>query len=75
MIGAAFGILIVTIIHSEFLPLNVKKEPAGAKEYFFFSIAFIIGFSERFAMDIVSRTENAISGSSAASDTKEEKKS
>jgi hypothetical protein len=73
IIGAAFGILIVAIIHSDFLPLNVKKDPPGAKEYFFFSIAFIIGFSERFALDIVSRTENAITGSSATSDTKEEK--
>lgn len=75
IIGAAFGILIVTIIHSEFLPLSVKKDPAGSREYFFFSVAFIIGFSERFAVDIVSRTENAITGSRAASDTKEEKKS
>lgn len=75
IIGASFGVLIVAIIHSEFLPLNVKKEPPGSKEYFFFATAFIIGFSERFAMDIVSRTENAITGNSAASDTKEEKKS
>lgn len=62
IIGAAFGILIVTLISSNTLPLQVDEQTPGRKQYFFYSIAFIIGFSERFARDIVSRAERAIIG-------------
>jgi hypothetical protein len=62
IIGASFGVLIFALVSSQILPIATQEKP-GTKHYFFLSVAFIIGFSERFANDIVSRTEDAITGS------------
>ncbi|WP_190802679.1 hypothetical protein [Leptolyngbya sp. FACHB-261] len=60
IIGASFGILIFTLVTAEIFPFKIpQQESKGAA---FFALAFIIGFSERFANDIVSRTENSLSG-------------
>jgi hypothetical protein len=62
IIGASFGILLLTLISSNTLPIKVDENVPGKKQYFYYSVAFIIGFSERFARDIVSRAERAFIG-------------
>ncbi|WP_414586374.1 hypothetical protein [Scytonema sp. PCC 10023] len=62
IIGASFGILLVTLISSNTLPIKVDESIPGKKQYFYYSVAFLIGFSERFARDIVSRAERAFTG-------------
>ncbi|RCJ28573.1 hypothetical protein A6770_22770 [Nostoc minutum NIES-26] len=59
LIGTAFGILVFTIINSNIISTvqvprsNAESENSDVKYYFFFSIAFVIGFSERLADDII----------------------
>lgn len=63
LIGASFAILIFTLVSSNILPIDVEnQDQPGRRLYFFYSIAFLIGFSERFANDVVSRAENIIIG-------------
>lgn len=63
IIGASLGILVFTLTSSSILPIDIQDaDQSGKKQYFFYSIGFLIGFSERFANDIVSRAENAIAG-------------
>ncbi len=66
-IGTAFGLFLFTIINSNILPIikvpdsgNNTQRDSDIRYYFFFSIAFIIGFSERLAKDIIERTEDTI---------------
>ena len=61
IIGASFGILIFALVKSEIIPLEISEQK-GQEQFYFYSIAFIIGFSERLASDIISRTENSLSG-------------
>ncbi|WP_193193356.1 hypothetical protein [Nostoc sp. MG11] len=66
LIGTAFGILVFTIINSNIIStIQVPKsseEPRNTdiKYYFFFSIAFVVGFSERLADDIIQRAEGVV---------------
>ncbi|QHG16224.1 hypothetical protein [Nostoc sp. ATCC 53789] len=65
LIGTAFGILIFTIINSNIIstiqvPKSQEQEDTNIKYYFFFSIAFIVGFSERLADDIIQRAEGVV---------------
>lgn len=67
LIGTAFGLFLFTIISSNILPI-IKVPDTGINQqqnsdiryYFFFSIAFVVGFSERLAKDIIERTEDSI---------------
>lgn len=66
LIGTAFGLFLFTIINSNILPI-IKVPDSGSTQqssdiryYFFFSVAFIVGFSERLAKDIIERTEDTI---------------
>lgn len=59
-IGAGFGILILAIIEGGILPLKVESEPIGTKQFFYISVAFIMGFSERFAQDLVNKVAGSI---------------
>jgi len=57
IIGMAFALFILALVKSGWVPLDIKVE---TENYFFMAIAFIAGFSERFARDIVSSIETKI---------------
>jgi hypothetical protein len=60
MIGAVFGMFVFALTSSSFLPgtININKNDENTTRWFsILSIAFVVGFSERFAKDIVSQTE------------------
>lgn len=59
LIGAMFSLFILTVISSGILPLDYEIIEDKAF-YFFAAISFITGFSERFARDIIAKTEVAI---------------
>lgn len=67
LIGASFGILLFTISCSTISPLQIAQNATqqSTRGFTFFSLAFIVGFSERFAKDIISRTEGSLSGNSS----------
>ncbi|BAZ49416.1 hypothetical protein NIES4103_20280 [Nostoc sp. NIES-4103] len=66
LIGTAFGILVFTIINSNIIStIQVPRAGQDADKtdieyYFFFSIAFVVGFSERLAGDIIQRAESTL---------------
>jgi hypothetical protein len=67
LIGTAFGLFLFTIINSNILPIikvpdsgSISQESSDIRYYFFFSVAFMVGFSERLAKDIIERTEDTI---------------
>lgn len=73
LIGASFGVLVFTLICANISPIQLSPNAntPETKGFTFFSLAFLIGFSERFAHDIVSRAETSFSASSHANDTKQ----
>ncbi|MBD2255016.1 hypothetical protein [Nostoc parmelioides] len=73
LIGASFGILLFTISSSTISPIQLAQNATTdeTKGFTFFSLAFIVGFSERFAKDIISRTEGSMSGNSSTNKEKE----
>ncbi|QLE54999.1 hypothetical protein FD725_05430 [Nostoc sp. TCL26-01] len=66
LIGTAFGILVFTIVNSNIISTvrvpesNQSSEDNEIKYYFFFSLAFVVGFSERLAGDIIHRAESTL---------------
>lgn len=66
LIGTAFGLLLFTILSSNILPIikvpdsGTTQQSSDIRYYFFFSVAFMVGFSERLAKDIIERTEDSI---------------
>lgn len=72
LIGASFGILLFTISCSTMSPLQISQNAntESTRGFTFFSLAFIVGFSERFAKDIISRAENSVSNSSSIDESK-----
>lgn len=56
LVGVAFGLFFCALISGEFLPIKITKN----ENLFFVSIAFLAGFSERFARDMVGRAEGAV---------------
>lgn len=76
LIGTAFGILVFTIINSNIIstiqvPKSQELEDTNIKYYFFFSIAFVVGFSERLADDIIQRAEDVVIPSETVSKLQE----
>jgi hypothetical protein len=59
-VGAVFGLVMYVFLKSTLLPVAV---PTGAADqtFFFTSVAFLAGFSERFAQDIFLRSGRAVS--------------
>ncbi len=57
LIGVIFSIFISALVMSGFIPLNINTEN---DKYLFAIIGFLSGFSERFAKDIISKTEKSI---------------
>ncbi|MEW6497142.1 MAG: hypothetical protein AB1589_32265 [Cyanobacteriota bacterium] len=66
LIGASFGILLFTLSCSTMSPLQISENAntENTRGFTFFSLAFIVGFSERFAKDIISRAESTVSKTS-----------
>lgn len=69
LIGTSFGILVFAMINSNIISFPVLRVPTDsnnienidAKYYLFFTLAFLVGFSERLANDIVKRAEATLS--------------
>ncbi|MCC5610497.1 hypothetical protein LC612_28045 [Nostoc sp. CHAB 5834] len=66
LIGTAFGILIFAIINSNIISFPIfqgkgSDQNSDAKYFFFFTLAFLVGFSERLANDIVRKAEGTLS--------------
>jgi hypothetical protein len=57
IVGTAFALFIFSVLSSGLLPVAVPAEKA---HYFFAALSFVAGFSERFAQDVVSKTELAV---------------
>jgi hypothetical protein len=57
IVGTAFALFIFVVLSSGLLPVAIAPEKA---HYFFAALSFVAGFSERFAQDVVSRTELAV---------------
>ncbi|MBP7281872.1 MAG: hypothetical protein KBA66_09860 [Leptospiraceae bacterium] len=58
IIGVIFSMFVSALVMSGFIPLNITPEN---DKYLFAIIGFLSGFSERFAKDIISKTEKSIS--------------
>jgi hypothetical protein len=71
MIGAFFGILIFALLNSTLLPISISKDETKptTKWFGFMALAFVVGFSERFAKDIVSQTEKLVPGEAFSQNT------
>ena len=61
LIGVSFGILLLAISYSAVSPLHGSEDkfPPNTTAFTFFSLAFLAGFSERLAKDIVSQGEES----------------
>lgn len=57
VIGVFFAVFAAAFFMSGFIPISIKPE---SYKYFFASLGFLSGFSERFAKDIISRAEKTI---------------
>jgi hypothetical protein len=68
LIGSIFGAALIMLIHGGLLPIAGPAD-ATRQLYFYAGVAFLAGFSERWAQDMLSGTANRISG--ATRDTKE----
>jgi hypothetical protein len=65
IVGMAFAIFVFTILNAGIIPVDVPGPDNDPKEnLFFLAIAFVAGFSERFAKDIAKDTEARYSGRS-----------
>jgi hypothetical protein len=63
IVGMAFAIFVFAIFNSGIVPVDVMGPDNGPKEnLFFLAVAFIAGFSERFAKDIAEETEDRYGG-------------
>jgi hypothetical protein len=59
IIGMSFAMFVFACLNAGIFPLPLKWM-APAAGYFFLALAFVSGFSERFAQDIASRAESSI---------------
>ena len=57
IISVIFSLFISALVMSGFIPLNMN---GGNDKYLFAIIGFLSGFSERFAKDIISKTEKSV---------------
>jgi len=60
VIGIASALFMVIVLEAGLIPLGI--EDADRRVFFFLALAFVAGFSERLASDIVSRTEGKVLG-------------
>ncbi|MDB9315958.1 hypothetical protein PN462_22790 [Spirulina sp. CS-785/01] len=63
IIGSSFGLLVFALFNSGIISLQIlPSDNARGQEFFYSSLAFVIGFSERLAKDVIKRTENTLLG-------------
>jgi hypothetical protein len=61
IIGAVFALAVYALVASGLISMiDVPQDPVTAV-YFFIAVAFVAGFSERFAQDVLSATEGQLS--------------
>jgi hypothetical protein len=56
VIGGALGVALYVLLKAHFIPLAIPAASAPAAPYFFTAIAFLAGFSERWAQDTIVRS-------------------
>lgn len=59
VVGMFFALFIFAALSSGLIPVTIEL---GKERYFFIALSFVAGFSERFARDIVTKTEQKIAG-------------
>ena len=61
-IGAFLGMFLFTLISSNLLPITISRDEARPINRWlaFLAISFVVGFSERFANDVVSKAEQIV---------------
>jgi hypothetical protein len=59
VVGISFALFVFAVISSGLLPVAVNPEKS---RYFFAALSFVAGFSERFARDVVVKTEATVAG-------------
>lgn len=59
IVGALFALFIFAVVKSNLLPIEIPDDTEG---WFIVALSFIAGFSERFAPNILSSTEEGFSG-------------
>src|SRR6266487_3137351 len=69
LIGGIFGTAIYVLIQSDLLPIAGPTDPSK-QLYFFSGVAFIAGFSERWAQDMLSVTGDRLKATSEDQPTK-----
>lgn len=63
IIGSSFGLLVYAMFSSGIISVQiVPPTTARGAEFFFCSLAFVVGFSERLAKDVIKRTEDQFLG-------------
>ncbi|NEO86286.1 MAG: hypothetical protein F6J87_18825 [Spirulina sp. SIO3F2] len=63
IIGSSFGLLMYALFSSGVISVQiVPNNTARGTEFFFCSLAFVIGFSERLAKDVIKKTEERLLG-------------
>jgi hypothetical protein len=65
VIGGALGVALYVLLKAHFIPLEVPAASAAAAPYFFTAIAFLAGFSERWAQDTIVRSTPLATSTSA----------
>lgn len=70
-IGAFFGIFVFALISSTLLPITIYKDETKPINRWlaFLAIAFVVGFSERLANDVVSQVEQLVPGGKNSSES------
>ena len=59
IIGAGFALFVFAALSAKFIPRTVES---ARETYVFAALAFVAGFSERFASDLVSKTAQSFNG-------------
>lgn len=63
MVGAAFALFVFALIQSPIVPIDLPQpgpgEGANAEGFLYLALAFVAGFSERFASNLATRAEQS----------------
>lgn len=60
VIGMSFALFVFAVFQAEIIPIALDDE--SARNFFILALAFLAGFSERFARDVVRRAEDVVGG-------------
>ena len=59
VLGAVFGVALYVVLMSKLIPVDIPADNA-TRAYFFYTLAFLAGFSERLAQDVFTAAEQTI---------------